>query len=208
MSCRLGPWPPSRLPHTLDLPPHPRWLERRKEGQGEGCLGDHIKPPRHRGGRFVALRSQARGETAGTGSLHASSSEAPPGLCPGGAVHGTRVRGQGQRCVAVFPDADGAGVRALQPPTRQRVLERWGSLALPSSLLHCSLGTPLLHSPLAALCRAKFTHTVSSLRKPRPPIIRSFSHATSMPHAGNSVSYVYTADSSFTPEGVMGPHFL
>lgn len=47
-----------------------------------------------------------------TGSLHASSSETPPGLCLGGATGWVRVRGQGQRCVAVFPDSDGAGVTA------------------------------------------------------------------------------------------------
>lgn len=34
MSCRLGPWPPPWLPHTLDLPPHSRWLECRKDKRG------------------------------------------------------------------------------------------------------------------------------------------------------------------------------
>ena len=55
-------------------------------------------------------------------------------------------------------------------PARQRVL------ALSSSLLQCSPGTPQLHSrsPLAALCCAKFTHTVSSLHKPHPPVRQSF----------------------------------
>lgn len=75
ISRRLGSWPLPRLPHTLGLPPHPDSHAGRKDKAGAAWVPDKAAKPR--GGHFGALCSQARGETAGTGSLHASPNAAP-----------------------------------------------------------------------------------------------------------------------------------
>lgn len=113
ISCRLGSWPLPRLPHTLGLPPHP--LTRTQEGrtrQGlSGCPHKAAKALRGplRGPLLPGLRRDS-GNGQSAHQLQCSSSQ---GCVLGVPLDGTRVRGQGQRCVAVFPDLDGAGVRAL-----------------------------------------------------------------------------------------------